>query len=124
MRKGLLATEYQECLSYYEWTQYQPELKELVVHHVNEGKRSLILGKLLKRIGLSKGLPDYQIFRANNHWHGLLIEMKTTDERHKKQPNHQVEFINKLIRQNYYATFAFGVDDAIRITKDYLSNRI
>ncbi len=116
--------EYDDCIAFYEWTQYQQRLKGLVIKHVNEGKRSFILGKLLKAIGLSKGLPDYQILLPNKHWHGLFIEMKTKKEKNRKQKIEQIEFIEKLIKTGYYATFSYGWEEAMDIVNKYLKDEI
>lgn len=116
--------EYDDCLLFYEWTQYQPKLKGLVIKHVNEGKRSFVLGYLLVAIGLCKGLPDYQILVSNKKWHSLFIEMKTKKEKNIKQKNDQIEFIDKLIKSGYYATFAYGWEDAMDVVNRYLKDEI
>lgn len=119
-----IATEYQECRTFFSWSQYNPRIKGFLIKHVNEGKRSRLLGRLLKLIGLTPGLPDYQLLLSNKNWNGLFIEMKTVDEKGKKQPINQVNFIKKLISKGYYATFAFGADEAIKITENYLNDKI
>lgn len=116
-------TEYAECRAFYEWTQWHSLLKENVIKIVNEGRRSIIQGRLLKKIGLSKGVPDYIIPIANKNWHSLWLEMKTKDEINKPQRKEQVEWIERLLKQGHYATFVFGSFEAIQITTDYLNNR-
>ena len=118
------SSEYQECRAYFEWAQYHPTIKEYLIHHVNEGKRSRIMGNLLKLIGMRKGIPDYQLPLSNNNWHGFWIEMKTVDEHNKKQKKEQIDWINRLLLVKQYATFAFGCDDAIRLTLAYINNKI
>lgn len=117
-------TEYLDCLSFYQWTQYQYKLKGLVIKHVNEGKRSKVGGMFLKMIGLTKGLPDYQILLSNKNWHGLFIEMKTKKEKDKKMRSEQIEFIGKLIKNGYYGTFAYGWEEAVKIVNEYMDDKI
>ena len=118
----VITSEYSESKAFNDWLLWQPKL--FGVHHVNEGKRSPIEGKRLKQIGMTAGLPDFQIFCANDNWHGLFIEMKQKHKRNHKMPEHQVKFHEKLLARKYYATFAFGCDDAINITTQYLANLI
>ena len=118
----MIANEYKECAAYYEWAQYKPILKEYLIKHVNEGKRSKLLGHLLKLIGLRPGLPDYQLPIANLKYIGLWIEMKTIDEKNKKQKPLQIEWLEKLRKAGHYATFSFGWEDARDITVKYLNN--
>lgn len=117
-------SEYQECCAYYEWAQYHPIVREYLIHHVNEGKRSIVSGKRLKLIGMRKGLPDYQLPIANQNWHGLWLEMKTPDQKTKKQKIEQIEWVNKLLLVKQYACFAFGCDHAINLTLEYLNNKM
>lgn len=124
LQKDFVANEYQECRTYWEWSQLNPLIKNHLVHHVNEGKRSIVTGHRLKIIGMSKGLPDYQLFIPNLKYHGLLIEMKSKCQKGKKQKKEQTEWIDRLIINGYFATFAFGADEAIKITTDYLQNKL
>lgn len=116
--------EYQECKAYYEWACLHPILREYLVKHVNEGKRSKLQGLYLNLIGLKKGLPDYQFPVPNGKYIGLWIEMKTRDEANKKQKIEQINWLKKLQAKGHYATFCFGCEDAIKVTQDYLANRL
>lgn len=116
--------EYDDCLTFYMWTQYQQKLKGKVIKHVNEGKRTKIGGMMLKKIGLTKGLPDYQILLPNENWHGLFIEMKTKEQKNKKMPQEQSDFINMLIENRYYGTFAYGWEEAINIVLNYMDDKL
>lgn len=114
-------SEYDECKTFYEWTQWHPLLKGNVIKIVNEGRRSLHEGKKLKAIGLMKGVPDYCIAVSNNNWHSLWIEMKRVGD-NKKHSKEQVEWIDRLLKLGHYATFIAGCDEAIQVTTDYLNN--
>lgn len=119
-----IPSEYDECLTFYQWTQWHPRLKGNVIKIVNEGKRSVVQGARLKAIGLSKGEPDYIIPVPNRKYHSLWLEVKTVDERLKKQKKEQIEKINRLLKLGHYATFAFGASQCIQITTDYLNNML
>lgn len=119
-----ILNEYEECKLYWEWSRFNPILREYLVHHVNEGKRSIITGKRLKDIGLTPGLPDYQLIYPNHHWHGFFLEMKRSNLKSKPQPILQKEWMEKLRRAGFYANFAYGFDDAMKQTMDYLTNKL
>jgi hypothetical protein len=117
-------TEMQECQAYWQWVQTVPVLRDYLYKIVNEGKRSLIAGRQLKNIGLRKGLPDYHFPVPNDNWYGFWLEMKTRNAKENHISEHQKEWQDKLLRINQYATFAFGWEDAIQKTMDYLKNRL
>lgn len=124
LKDKITTTEYQECKIFFAWASYHPLLREYLVHHANEGKRSLQSGFLLKQIGLSPGLPDYQLMISNEKYHCLWLEMKTKEKKKHKMPANQVAWINRLLKCGHYATFCFGADEAIKITTDYLNNKL
>jgi|ERR1044071_5760802 hypothetical protein len=117
-------SEYQECKAYYAWAQYHPILREYLYKIVNEGKRSRAQGFYLQLIGMRAGLPDYHLPVANNSYHGLWIEMKTKTQKRIAKRENQLSWLDKLKKIGHYATFAYGASDAIKITLDYLNNRI
>jgi hypothetical protein len=120
--KRFLATEYEECKLYYDWTQTMPALKDNVAKITNEGKRSLRIGHLLVSIGLRKGFPDYFIHVRNERYGGLFIEMKRRFN--FTHDAHQDAYIARLLEQGYYACYAKGADAAIKITLDYLADSL
>lgn len=87
----------------------------------------------MKRSGtVNRGWPDTSIFEPNDTYHGLLIELKRDGEKiyKVKSPNefaspHLVEqaiTMKRLNAKGYCATFAVGLEEAIKIVKSYLSN--
>jgi hypothetical protein len=120
-----IADEYQESLAFYEYTQLIPAIKDYMVHFANEGRRSIGYAKRLKRIGgLPRGFPDFIMFLPNNRFHSLFIEMKTRDERGKKQRKEQIMWIDRLNKAGHYATMTYGCDHAIQVTEAYLTNKL
>lgn len=122
MRKS--SSEYQECLAYWQWAQHYPIVKEFLIKHVNEGKRSKMTGHRLNMIGMRKGLPDYQLAIPNKTYYGFWLEMKKKEEKCKEKREEQVEWINKLRSIGHYANFAYGWEDAVDQTLGYINNRI
>ena|ERR1700691_795549 len=123
--KKSVPSEYKECKWFYEWACVHSRiLREYIIKNVNEGKRSSIIGKLLKLIGMRPGLPDYHLPIKNKYHSGLWIEMKRTDQRKKKKDEEQDKWIQKLTQIGHYATYAYGWEDASKIVVDYLNDKI
>lgn len=120
----IVPSEYQECVAFWQWSRFKPVLVEYLVHHVNEGKRSLCQGAKLKAIGMRKGLPDYQLTTPNEKYHSLWIEMKTKDKRNHEMPSEQIAWMHRLRKAGNFATFCFGADEAIRTVDLYLNNKL
>ena len=118
------SSEYKECLAYYKWAQYTPIIRDCLIKHVNEGKRSVISGYCLKLIGLRAGLPDYQLPIATKNWHGFWLEMKTRDRIHTVKNTLQDEWIEKLTKLGHYATYAYGWEHAAELTMAYIKNKL
>ena len=121
MRKN---AEFLECKAFFKWASYHPVCAEYLIKHVNEGKRSAILGRLLKLIGLRPGLPDYQLPIANKNWKGLWLEMKTKEHDARDNRSNQDEWLARLRKINHYACYAYGWEHAAKIVTDYLADRI
>jgi hypothetical protein len=88
-----------------------------------------ILMKMKRSGGLQRSLPDIEIFYPNKGYHGLFIEMKKTGRQLKKKNGdwmddrlaEQANTILKLNNLGYFATFADGESDAIKIIDDYFN---
>ncbi len=85
----------------------------------NGAKRSMMAGKKLKAMGMSKGFPDIEIPYKSGQYGCLYIEMKR--EKDGKPTTEQIEWINFLRTQNYYADFAYGFEEAKQIVMEYLA---
>lgn len=89
-----------------------------------------ILMKMKRSGGLQRSLPDIEIFYPNKGYHGLFIEMKKTGRKLKKKNGdwmddrleEQANTILKLNNLGYFATFADGESDAIKIIDDYFGD--
>jgi len=89
----------------------------LFIHVPNEGKRSITVARILKRMGLKPGFPDLIIFEPNGTFHALVIEMKTLKGRTSED---QEEWIRNLNAKGYYACVCKGADAAIKVIDEYL----
>ena len=120
----IIPSERQECLLFWEYCQTKLKLGLSVFHVPNEGKRDEWYAKALKAIGLTPGVLDYIFLKPNHKWHALIIDMKRRDERSKPKKATQEAFIENAMKEGYYATYAYGFDDALKIYTDYVNNRI
>jgi hypothetical protein len=118
------SNEYMECVAYWKWSQTNPVLRKYLIKHVNEGKRTKLTGHYLNRIGMRKGLPDYQLPLGNGNWIGFWLEMKPRNQKNFKKKPEQVEWIEKLRLVGHYANFSYGWEDAMHQTLDYINNKI
>lgn len=97
----------------------RPELA-LLIAIPNGGSRRLLEAKRMKSAGTSAGFPDLILPVARCGYHGLAIEMKREDgKRHDISPD-QYDWIGALWDQGWYATVAFGWDDARAAIEHYI----
>lgn len=102
-----------------------PHFSELLIAIPNGGHRHLLVAKKLKAEGVQAGFPDLFLFVSASNYHGLAVEMKDKIREGKAKPRLstvQKEKIKLLNSQNYYATAAFGFEQAQEIFVAYLSN--
>lgn len=96
------------------------KLKQIVLVKIeNEGKRSWYVGKKMKSRGLTKGFPDFFLFKPVVPYCGLAIELKRI-KNYVISPE-QKYWNKKLNEDGYSAHFAFGADHAIKIIENYLA---
>lgn len=105
----------------FEWASYQiarlPEL-ELLHHIPNGGRRDKAEAVAFKRRGVKAGVPDLCLPVARGNFHGLYIELKTEKGKPTKT---QKLWIEKLIKQGYFAKVCYGWKDAIETLEYYLT---
>jgi hypothetical protein len=97
------------------------ELKGIpIVHIPNEGKRSIVTGATLKRMGLRKGFPDLFVCLARGTYHGLFIEMKYGKG---KTSNEQKAWLSKLSSEGYACAVCYNANEAISLIETYTRRR-
>lgn len=110
-----------EQQSLFKWAAFAsgkyPEL-DLMYHIPNEGKRSKAAGAKLKAEGLKSGVPDICLPVARGKYHGLYIEMKR--EHSGTATDNQEEWIENLIKQEYFAIVCHGWEAAQKVIISYL----
>ena len=94
-----------------------PELS--LVHSVpNEAKRSYALANHLKKSGLRSGIPDICLPYPKPPYAGLWLEFK--HGKNKSTPS-QLIWQAKLRAAGHRVEVVYTVDEAIRVTKEYLN---
>lgn len=117
-------TEYQECKAFWQYA-VAMKFNDDLVKHANErmGDPNWFV-RALYAIGFRKGLPDYQYIVSNGKYHTLWLEFKRADQREEKKNAEQDEWIERLMKRGHYASYAYGLLDAIKIYTDYINNRL
>jgi hypothetical protein len=102
------------------WFNYQfPELTDDFHHFANERRCSVQQGRLLKRMGVKRGVADFFLALPNNNKSGLWIELKVGKGKLTKE---QIEFLDRKNARGYQATAVWGFDAAKDAIMNYLSN--
>lgn len=112
------ATEDQECITFFNWAQYNPIAREYLSHWPNGGSRHPAEAKKFKKMGVRKGVSDYFLPYPANGYHGLWIEMKK--KRNSKATKEQAGWLSKMRKLGYAAKLAHGASEAIKAVQDYL----
>jgi len=92
------------------------QFKRLILHYPNEGKRSQRYGKLLKDMGMRKGVVDLFIAVPRQGFGGAWIELKSADGVLKPE---QKEFLEDMAAQNFYTAVCWSIDEAIETISWY-----
>lgn len=89
---------------------------------------SMGLARKLKRLRSSHTHADIYLLHPSGGYHGLVIELKAKNiykkngellkNEHLEDQQRTIDALNKL---GYYATFAVGFDESVRIINEYLN---
>lgn len=90
---------------------------DLIIHYPSEGKRSIYFGRLLKSLGMKKGVVDLFIAVTKRGYGGAWIELKSADGVLTKE---QKKFLADMKEQNFFTFCAWSVEEAIDILEWYL----
>jgi hypothetical protein len=111
-----------EHINVINWFSYNyPSLSDDLHHFANERKCSMQQGRLLKRMGVKKGVSDFFLAFPCGGFHGLWIELKT--EKGKLSPE-QLDFLMRKRDRGYCAQVAHGSNAAKEAILSYLDNQI
>jgi hypothetical protein len=116
-----------ECLEQikvFDWINLHSFLKKCSFHIPNEGKRSLVMGRLLKSMGMRSGVSDIFIAYPIKDKAGLWIELKAKDKKgkYRKPTVNQLQFIDDMIEMGYVAKVCNGADEAIACIVSYMKS--
>lgn len=88
-----------------------------LMHIPNEGKRSAVLGNLMRAEGLRRGVPDLFLAVPCGRQAGLWIEMKSKTG---KPTIDQLEYLHLLEKRGYAASLCYGWEQAKEAVETYL----
>lgn len=94
-----------------------PELKDDLHHFANERKCSISEGRILKKMGVKRGVADLFLAVPKDGKGGLWIELKVGSN---KPSVEQKEFLARKIEKGYTAVCVWGCEAAKEIIKTYL----
>jgi len=104
---------------------HYPELYDDFHHFANErkfekkGGAEYHAGRMLKRMGVKKGVPDFFLALPQNGKCGLWIELKVGKNKPSKE---QQEFLDRKSQRGYECACVWGSDAAREVIKKYLSS--
>lgn len=123
MRKRLVSGEISEDSIHktlIEWIKLHPQLRafsKFIMHFPNEGQRTHSFGNLMKSFGMRAGVSDLFIALPRGQYHGAWIELKSRKGRLSEL---QIEFLNDMDSQNYYATVCYSLEEAMMVITNYI----
>lgn len=91
----------------------------LAIHVPNEGKRSPFERYKFKFLGGVAGVPDILIFKSNDSYCGLAIELKVG---YNKPTANQLNCLKQLKKGNWAALWSNNSNEVIRIIDRYFNN--
>ena len=98
-----------------------PELEDDFHHFANERRCSVQEGRMLKRMGVKKGVADFFLALPMDEFAGLWIELKAGKGRLSKE---QEDFLNRKTERGYFAVVCWGAEAAREIILCYLKTYI
>ena len=103
------------------FTHNYPDLADDFHHFANERRCSVQQGRLLKRMGVKKGVSDFFLAVALGGFHGMWLELKTGKG---KLTSEQFDFLERKRDRGYCARVAHGSDEAKEAILFYLDNHV
>ena len=96
---------------------HYPELDDDFHHFANERRCSPQEGRMLKRMGVKRGVYDFYLALPLNGRAGLWVELKHGKNKPTKE---QLEFGERKRQRGYDAVVVWGFDAAREAIKQYL----
>lgn len=98
-----------------------PQVEKLTIHIANERKCHVIEGRILKRMGVKKNVPDLLIPIPMHGKGGLWIEIKVENNNPSQG---QREFLEEMIKNNFAAACCWGFESCQQVLNCYLTNNV
>lgn len=99
-----------------DWVRLYPDIKNLVMHFPNEGKRSPRYGLTLKDMGMRPGVSDIHIAMMRHGFGAAWIELKAA---HGIISPAQKQFLIDMEQQGYFTAVCYSIDETIAVIKWY-----
>lgn len=114
----MLHLEQAEHINIVNWFNHTfPELEPDLHHFANERRCSIQQGKLLKRMGVKKGVADFFLAFPIGHYSGLWIELKVGKG---KLSIEQREFLCRKNERGYLSIAVWEFEAAKEVILSYL----
>lgn len=110
--------EHEEQQALVEWAQLNPAIGPYLISIPNEGKRSPMMGKRMRKMGLTRGVSDLLLAIPTSLHHGLFIELKRREK--WVVTAQQLDFQKRMRDVGYEATICYGWDEARNAILNYL----
>lgn len=102
------------------WFEFQfPDLANDFHHFANERRCSAQQGRLLKRMGVKKGVPDFFLALPIDGYAGFWLELKVGKNKVTKE---QQEFLSRKTQRGYLCAACWGFESAKELILTYLRN--
>lgn len=123
MKKSeLIPTEHQEQAAFFQWWHvWARDLPYLAFAIPNGGARNAITGAMLKREGVTKGVPDVFVAWPRNGQNGLFLEFKR--RKGSKVSEEQKECLERLLLAGYECRVVHGWEEARDVVREYAFRR-
>lgn len=100
------------------WIRTRPDIHPYAFSVPNDRKTNIIMGAILKHMGLKPGVSDICVAIPRGGYHGLFIELKFGKN---KATQHQLNFIENMHSKGYRALVCVGYDAARAVIEAYLA---
>lgn len=111
-------TEVEEACALVQWVNLQPNIRDFFIHIPNEGPRTMRFGRILKLMGLKRGVSDYLLALPVSPFHGLWLELK------RRQIGivnaEQKAWVERMQGVGYAAAIVYGWEEAKDAIEQYL----
>lgn len=115
-KRWIEETLQERCVDWFD--RHYPELRLLLHHSPNEGRRSIVEGAHLKASGMRTGFPDLVLLIPSGEWAWLAMEFKSKCGRMTEAQKKYADYLPKHgVKHRVVRTF----DDFVNLVSAYVS---